>query len=123
VAQSQTSKGTINFGELTLSGWALEPNPVLYWHASQQPTQDWRTNLRITAEDGSLVWEWRRSPGYGRFSSDHWSPGTTVRDEYIVRWPDWAGPGRYRVEVTLYPFGGEPGQEQPFAVLGWLEKT
>jgi hypothetical protein len=122
MAQSQTTEGKLNFGELTLSGWTLETNPVLYWHSPQQPTQDWRTNLRVTAEDGSLVWEWRRSPGYGRFSTDHWPPGTTVRDEYKVRWPDWAGPGRYRVEVTLYPFGGEPGQEQPFIILGWLEK-
>ena len=122
VAQHAQGENALDFSELTLSGWALESNPVLYWHAAHPPTQDWRTNLRITAEDGTLVWEWRRSPGYGRFSSDHWPANTTVRDEYRVDWPAWANPGRYRVEVTLYPFGGEPGQDQPFVFLGWIEK-
>lgn len=122
VAQSIPAAGPLNFGELTLSSWTLEGNPVLYWYSHEPPSQDWRTNLRITAEDGSLVWEWRRSPGYGRHSTDHWIAGETVRDEYSVGWPEWAGPGRYRVEVTTYPFGGEPGQDQPYALLGWLEK-
>ncbi|MCC6453466.1 MAG: glycosyltransferase family 39 protein [Caldilineaceae bacterium] len=122
LAQANPAEASIYFGELTLSGWTLEDNPILYWHSPEQPMVDWRTDLRVTAEDGTLVWEWRRSPGYGRFSSDHWSAGTRVRDEYVIGWPDWAGPGRYRVEVTLYPFGGEPGQDQPFVILGWLDK-
>jgi hypothetical protein len=122
VTRAIPAEAPISFGELALSDWTLEGNPVLYWHSPQQPTEDWRTDLRVTAEDGTFIWEWRRSPGYGRFSSDHWSAGTVVRDEYIVRWPDWAGTGRYRVEVTLYPFGGEPGQDQPFFLLGWIEK-
>jgi hypothetical protein len=122
VAQNASTQYPMSFGELTLQGWSLEGNPVLYWHAQERPSQDWRTNLRITAEDGTLVWEWRRSPGYGRHSTDHWPADAMVRDEYTVPWPDWAAPGRYRVEVTLYPFGGEPGQEQPYALLGWLEK-
>jgi hypothetical protein len=123
IAQALPQNGPLNFGELTLGGWTLEGNPILYWHAPQQPSQDWRTNLRVTAEDGTLVWEWRRSPGYGRLSSDHWTAATTLRDEYAVRWPDWAGPGLYRIEVTLYPFGGNPGENHPYALLGWLEKS
>ena len=122
VAAATTETTAIPFGELTLRGWTLAADPILYWHAPAQPTQDWRTTLRVTAEDGVLVWEWRRSPGYGRFSTDHWPANTTVRDEYTVQWPEWAGPGRYRVEATLYPFGGEPGQAYPFTLLGWLEK-
>ena len=122
VAQATADDKPASFGELTLVGWTLAQHPVLYWHAPQQPTQDWRTNLRVTAEDGTLVWEWRRSPGYGRFSTDHWPALTSLRDEYVVRWPDWAGPGRYRVEVTLYPFDGTPGDAHPYTLLGWLQK-
>jgi 4-amino-4-deoxy-L-arabinose transferase-like glycosyltransferase len=118
----EQDESAIPFGELTLDGWRLEGNPVLYWHAAQPPTQDWRTNLRVTAEDGTLVWEWRRSPGYGRFSTDHWPADTRLRDEYAVRWPDWATSGRYRVEITLYAFGSTPGEEYPYTLLGWLEK-
>ena len=122
IAQAQPTDKPINFGELTLIGWTLQRNPVLYWQASQQPSQDWRTTLRVTAEDGTLVWEWRRSPGYGRFSTDHWPAATIVRDEYEVRWPDWAAPGRYRIEVTITPFGSDAGHGYPYSLLGWLEK-
>ena len=129
ISPSITS-GPLNFGELTLQGWTLDAMPVLYWHAAQPPTQDWRTQLRITAADGSLVWEWRRSPGYGRYSSDRWPAATTLADGYAIGWPDWAGPGRYRVEVAVYPFGGDPvlptgmdsAPDQPWVMLGWLER-
>jgi hypothetical protein len=56
-----------------------------------------------------------------------------MQDEYTVPWPDWAGPGRYRVEVGLYPFDrslmvptrdGVPAAtlEHPYVLLGWLER-
>jgi hypothetical protein len=123
IAQAERGATPMEFGELTLHGWTLAENPILYWHAPQQPTEDWRTTLRVTAEDGTLVWEWRRSPGFGRLSTDHWPAGTILADEYVVLWPEWAGPGRYRVEVTLYPFDGEAGAAYPYALLGWLEKS
>jgi hypothetical protein len=122
VRQAHAPGTPLHFGELSLIGWTLQQNPTLYWQATQPPTQDWRTNIRVTAEDGTLVWEWRRSPGYGRYSTDKWRIDTSMRDVYEVGWPAWAGPGRYRVEVTLYPFGGEPGTAFPYALLGWLEK-
>jgi hypothetical protein len=121
--QATSNTNSIDFDELTLNGWTLEGNPILYWQAARTPTQDWRVALRVTAEDGALVWEWRRSPGYGRLSSDHWTAQTVVQDEYRIMWPQRAGAGRYRVEATLYPFGGKPGEEQPYRMLGWLEKS
>ena len=122
----------IDFGELTLMGWQLDSHPILYWQANRAPTQDWRTTLRVVAEDGTLVWEWRRSPGYGRYSTDRWPAGTLMRDAYAIGWPDWAGPGRYRVEVGLAPLNGDlvrpvtPGDaaapDHPYVFLGWLER-
>jgi 4-amino-4-deoxy-L-arabinose transferase-like glycosyltransferase len=111
-----------SFGELTLVGWDLTDAamPILYWHAAVPPTQDWRTRLRITAEDGSLVHEHRRSPGYGRFATDTWPAATTLRDAYTIPWPDWAGPGRYRVEVALYAYGNDPGDP---VEIGWIERV
>jgi hypothetical protein len=122
----------VEFGELALVGWQLKGGPVLYWQADAAPTQDWRVLLRVVAEDGALVWEWQRSPGYGRLSTDRWPAGTVVRDAYAVGWPNWAGAGRYRVEVGLAPAGGElvqpsgppeivPG-DHPYFLLGWLER-
>ncbi len=63
--------------------------------------------LRVVAADGTLVWEWHRSPGAGRWSTDHWPQGTLVRDAYSIRWPEWAGQGEYLVEIGLQPYGGE----------------
>ena len=116
----------VDFGELALLGWTLAAEPVLYWQAVAPPSQDWRTTLRVTREDGAVAWEWKRSPGKGRWSTDHWPEGTVVRDAYTVRWPDWAGPGRYLVEVALQPYAAAPvspaGYEEPFVILGWLTK-
>ena len=123
----------VSFGELALIGYTLDADPVLYWQAAAAPMQDWRTELRVTSEDGSLVWEWRRSPGAGRWSTDRWPANTVVRDGYNVQWPDWAGPGRYRVEVGMEPYDGElavpqqdgqpiAGSDHPYFLLGWLER-
>jgi hypothetical protein len=120
----------IYFGELTLLDWTLDEAVTLYWRSEVPPAQDWRTTLRVVAEDGSLVWEWRRSPGYGRWSTDRWPAGGVVEDVYAVGWPDWTGPGRYLVEVGLQPYGGDhvqpaqPGQiiDTIYAPLGWLER-
>jgi len=123
----------IEYGELHLIGWRLEDDPVLYWRAATAPATDWRRVVRIVAEDGTLVWDWTRSPGRGRYATDRWPAGATVRDVYRVRWPDWAGSGRYRVEVGVRPFGGDlvrPVQNgtalgedgHRFALLGWLER-
>lgn len=94
-------------GELTLLGAELGDEPTLYWTAASRPTEDWRVLLHVAAEDGTLVWEWKRSPGAGRFSTDRWPAGYVMRDVYRIAWPDWTGPGRYRVEVQVYAFPDE----------------
>src|SRR5690606_3318123 len=83
--------------EIALIGAAIDDEVLLYWRAEQAPAHDWRTQLRIIAADGTLVWEKRRSPGYGRWSTDRWPAGTIMADRYIVNWPEWAGPGEYLV--------------------------
>lgn len=118
--QAPTSVGLtepVAFGEITLLAATLDGAPILYWTAAERPSQDWRVILRIVAEDGTLIWEWKRSPGAGRFSTDRWPAGYVMRDVYQVVWPEWAGPGRYRAEVSAYPFGGAPGAA---VFVGWL---
>jgi len=129
VHRSQTAV-PIDFGELSLVDWSLGEDVTLYWQSNRPPTQDWRVTLRVVAEDGSLAWEWRRSPGYGRWSTDRWPGGVVVEDRYVIRWPEWAGTGRYLVEVGLQVYEGEyatPVQTgrpagTPFALLGWIER-
>ena len=114
----------LEFGQLRLIGAQLDEEITLIWHANDRPRADWRTELRVRAPDGSVVWSWRRSPGYGRWSTDHWTAGTILADVYRVAWPDWAGPGDYRVEVGLQQAGGAwalpPGAtvDQPWLTIG-----
>ena len=88
--------------------------------------------LRVTAEDGAMIWEWQRSPGQGRFATDRWPADVIVQDKYAIQWPDWAGSGRYRVEIGVRAFdgtwalpslAGQPAAnvEHPFVEVGWVE--
>ncbi len=123
----------IVFGDLELIGWQAGADPTLYWQAVRPPTADWRTILRVVTADGKPVWEWRRSPGYGRWSTGHWQPGAVYRDEYMIPWPDWATSGRYAIEVGLQPYGrdlvmpirhGVPvaAPDHRYAQIMWLER-
>jgi len=123
----------VQWEELLLMGWQLDGEPVLYWRAEMAPQEDWRVVLRVVASDGTLVWEWRRSPAAGRWRTDRWPANVIVRDRYQIRWPDWAAPGVYHVEVGLQPFGQDFVQpvgdgfttnetDTPFIYLGELTR-
>ena len=75
---------------------------TLYWRASQPPGEDLRTTLRLSDAAGSPVWEWKRSPGAGRFSTDRWEANRVMRDTYLV--PVDALGRATRVELGLRPF-------------------
>ncbi len=106
-ATSGAGAAVASLGELVLLGAEMDGEPILYWTAPERPTRDWRVILRVVAEDGIVVWEWKRSPGAGRYSTDRWPAGYVMRDVYRVAWPEWAGPGRYRVQVQVYAFPDE----------------
>jgi hypothetical protein len=116
----------VALGDMVLAGAALDREPVLYWRLTRQSGVDFRTVLRVVAQDGTLVWEWRRSPGAGRFSTDRWPVDYVMSDAYTINWPEWAGPGTYLVEVGVQPFGGDlippEGQEHPFLFVGEIER-
>jgi hypothetical protein len=75
---------------------------TLYWRAPQTPEQDLRTTLRLGDASGNPVWEWKRSPGAGRFSTDRWQADRVVGDTYLV--PADALDRAAVVEVGLRPF-------------------
>jgi hypothetical protein len=124
--ESARAAEPIRIGDLILMGWELDETPTLYWQAGAAPTEDYRVTLRVVAEDGALVWEWSRSPGAGRWSTDRWPAGAVVADVYAIGWPDWAGSGRYRVEVGVRPFGGDliapAGQSGSYTMLGAVDR-
>ncbi len=133
IATERASKPSVTFGPLALVDWTLESEPVLLWRMTEATAEDYRITLRVIAEDGTLVWEWNRSPGYGRWSTDHWEAGETYLDEYEVVWPEWAGSGQYLLEVGVRPYDGEyvtasadgkniNTSESPYVPLGWFQR-
>jgi len=75
---------------------------TLYWRIAQPTRSDLRTALRLIDGDGRLIWEWKRSPGAGRFSTDRWPPGRLVADAYRI--PPEALDRAARIEVGVYIF-------------------
>lgn len=75
---------------------------ILYWRASRAVGEDLRATLRLSDEAGNLAWEWKRSPGAGRFSTDHWEVNRIVRDTYLV--PADALSRAAGIELGLRPF-------------------
>jgi hypothetical protein len=75
---------------------------VLFWRAARPIAADLRTALRLVNAQGGVIWEWKRSPGAGRFSADRWPVGRLVADRYRV--PAGLLAQAQRVEVGVRPF-------------------
>ncbi len=115
----------VRFGSLALVGWEFAQDLTLYWQAWAPITEDVRVVVRFVDEGGRVVWEWKRSPGAGRWSTDHWPVHYIMRDVYpSARWQHLK-PGRYRVEVGAYVFMGDhihpQGYASTFVPLGMVE--
>ena len=125
---ASSAAATVQFDELTLTGWEMEPAMTLFWRTPAGTEQDFRTVLRVIAEDGTLVWEWRRSPGAGRWSTDHWPSEYSMADTYEIGWPEWAAAGEYTVEVGVQPFDGDlirphdAPSDHPYVTLGTVHR-
>ncbi len=93
--------------ELVATAWD-DPAPgqlTLYWRAAQRTTGDLRTALRLLDANGNLLWEWKRSPGAGRLSTDRWQPGRVVADTYRPPQEVWGQAVRAETGVRPFPEG------------------
>jgi hypothetical protein len=105
--------------ELLALTWGPEANVsqnaarslTLYWRANRPIPDDLRVALRVKSPCEEATWEWKRSPGAGRFSTDRWPTGYVMADTY--RAPNQTLSGATGVEVRVYRFP----QESPLAQL------
>jgi 4-amino-4-deoxy-L-arabinose transferase-like glycosyltransferase len=79
---------------------------ILYWRALRPVEADLRTAARLVDAEGNLLWEWKRSPGAGRMSTDRWPEGRVFEDVY--RAPAEALAGAQKVEIGVRPFPEGP---------------
>jgi hypothetical protein len=101
-------------GQLELIGYRWEPanrsatqrDLAVYWRSVRPIATDLRTSLRLRDERGEVIWESKRSPGVGRFSTDRWPAGRTVADVYAVP-TDLLGRAT-AVEIGVQPFPEGP---------------
>ncbi len=93
--------------ELVGAGWDQPGRGelTLYWRAADKTPDDLRTDLRVLGADGSVLWEWKRSPGAGRFSTDRWPPGRIVADTYRVPEGVLAAAAAVQVGLRSFPEG------------------
>jgi len=70
--------------ELVALKWSGAPpkQVTLFWQVRRPVGDDLRAELRVTGATGNLLWDWKRSPGAGRFSTDRWPAGRIVADTY-----------------------------------------
>jgi hypothetical protein len=108
--QAQLASATsvnARFGPVELAGSAWQDAALtLFWRAAEPTREDLRTVLRVLDSQGNLLWEWKRSPGAGRFSTDRWPAGRVVSDTYRI--PADVLPNAARVEVGVRPFPEGP---------------
>ncbi|OQA39813.1 MAG: Dolichyl-phosphate-mannose-protein mannosyltransferase [Chloroflexi bacterium ADurb.Bin325] len=92
--------------ELVAAAWQPDSGALtLYWRAEQPVEDDLRVILRAYGADGAMLWEWKRSPGAGRYSTDRWRGGQVIRDAYRI--PAEALAALARAEATVYAFPDE----------------
>jgi len=78
---------------------------TLYWRVDRLTDADLRTSLRLTDTGGAMLWEWKRSPGAGRFSTDRWPLSRVVADTYRVPSDSLGRAAQLVVGVRPFPEG------------------
>ncbi len=109
VASARPVQDAVGPLELVAAAWSpdtgVESPLTFYWRVRQPVAVDLRVSFRVYGSDGAVLWEWKRSPGAGRYSTDRWQPGQVVRDLYRI--PPEALAALSRADVTVYAFPDE----------------
>jgi hypothetical protein len=77
----------------------------LYWQAATQVRHDYKVFVQILDDAGQIVAQQDRIAGAATYPTSHWSPGSTVRDRFLLTVDARATPGRYRLIAGLYDPG------------------
>jgi hypothetical protein len=108
---------------LSLAGFGLSsaaPSPgdeleiTLYWQALQQAGSAYTAFLHLLAADGSGVAGVDEPVLQGLYQPDLWPAGMAMPDRHRLALPPALPPGRYRLDLGLYPTG-RPGALLPVA--------
>jgi hypothetical protein len=95
----------------------LHPKDVLrvalQWQADGVPAEELTAFVHLLDEDGRVVVGFDGPPAEGRFPTQYWRPGDTIRSEFALALPGDLPPGRYRVGAGLYTAASQGAQRVP----------
>jgi hypothetical protein len=83
---------------------------TLYWRAGSTPQNDLEVRLRLVDEAGEVDWLSNGTrPVNDLYPTNGWPPDLFIADYHPVPLSPWLVPGRYRLEVGLFPRFSEEG--------------
>ena len=122
--------GGVGFGEqVRLLGAEVSTDPLgrrlvhltLRWQATAPVSGDFFVRLRMVDDGGQVRWESDGvRPVGGLYPTNAWPAGAVVSDYHEVAFPPWLPPGKYTLEVGLFPPFGEAGLEVAGQATPWL---
>jgi mannosyltransferase len=84
----------------------LRPNDqvqvILRWRALAAPPRSYTVFVHLLGPDGKVAAQRDSPPLNGAFPTDHWRPGETLVDRYLLTIPDHVPSGTYTIEVGMY---------------------
>jgi hypothetical protein len=98
---------------------------VLFWTAPRPTLQSETVSLQLLNAAGQLTAQLDAVPQNGQAPTIGWLPGETVPDPHTLHLPTRLPPGRYTLNVAVYPSGGgtrlavpgSPGNLAPVAAV------
>lgn len=81
----------------------------LYWRALAPMPESYRIFVHLVGPKDASAGGIDAIPARGAFPTVYWKPGDALRDDYAILISANAAPGKYSLEVGLYP-AGKPGE-------------
>ncbi|HEX7593451.1 MAG TPA: glycosyltransferase family 39 protein [Anaerolineae bacterium] len=78
---------------------------TLYWRALAPMSESYRVFVHLVGQDNRVAGGTDVIPARGAFPTIYWQPGDIVRDDVQIPVAANALPGKYTIEVGLYPVG------------------
>jgi len=102
--------------DLTLVGYDMPEREIaagstiplsLYWHGMRPMDRDYQFAISLVDGNGAESVLWGGNLAGGRYPTRAWDPGDYIEDSFDLVIPACIEPGRYDLDVTLWP--GLPG--------------
>lgn len=105
---------TVDWDRIRLLGYRLESSEVrpgeklslsLYWVAQGPVDRELMALTQLIDGNGDFLVFTDGSPSGGRDTTDRWEPGVPIASTHLLKIPEYAPAGEYRLSLSLHPSG------------------